>query len=105
MGFDGRTGGIRPGGRRPVLVVQADSFNRSRIGTVVIAAITSNTALAKAPGNFLLSCRASGLPKESVVNVSQLIAVDREILTERVKKLSDDAMRKMDEGLRLVLAL
>jgi mRNA interferase MazF len=97
--------GSEPGFRRPVLVVQSDAFNRSRIGTVVVAAITSNTALAEAPGNVLLGRRTSGLPKVSVVNVSQVLTLDRTMLTEPVKTLSKREMTSIDNGLRLVMGL
>lgn len=97
--------GSEPGYRRPILVVQADAFNRSRINTVVAAVLTSNVAMAVAPGNVLLKARASGLPKDSVVNVSQLITVDKRFLTERIKALDARAMQQVDAGLRLVLSL
>ena len=97
--------GSEPGYRRPVLVVQSDAFNRSRIGTVVVAAITSNTALAEAPGNVLLSRRTSGLPKASVVNVSQMLTLDRALLTRPVRALARKDMAAIDAGLRLVLGL
>jgi mRNA interferase MazF len=97
--------GSGPGFRRPVLVVQADSFNRSRIQTVLAAAITSNTALGDAPGNIVLSRRKSGLPKESVVNVSQLVTLDKRLLTEKIKRLDTGTMQRVDDGLRLVLNL
>jgi mRNA interferase MazF len=97
--------GSGPGYRRPVLVVQANAFNDSRIGTVVVAVITSNLALAAAPGNQRLSRRASGLDRASVVNVSQLVTLDRGMLTGRVKRLPDRAMAQVDEGLQLVLGL
>jgi mRNA interferase MazF len=91
--------------RRPVLVVQADAFNRSRIATVIVAVITSNLALAAAPGNVRLARAASGLPKPSVVNVSQLLTIDRALLTVRIAMLSADVLRKVDDGLRSVLSL
>jgi len=97
--------GSEPGYRRPVLVVQADEFNRSNIRTAICAAITSNLNLAAAPGNVQLSTRASGLQKPSVVNVSQLLSVDRTRLTDLVKVLDAQSMRQVDEGLRLVLNL
>ena len=97
--------GSGPGYRRPVLVVQSDSFNRSRLATVVVAAITSNASLAAAPGNVLLGRPASGLPKPSVVNVSQLLTLDRTMLTESVKTLPRAEMTAVDNGLRLVLGL
>jgi len=74
--------GSGPGYRRPVLVIQADSFNRSRIKTVVVAVITKNTALAAAPGNVLLPASDSNLPVDSVINVSQIITLDKLLLTE-----------------------
>jgi len=87
------------------LVVQSDAFNRSRIGTVVAVAITSNLDLAKAPGNVRLSRRVSGLPRQSVANVSQVLTLDRTLLTERTKTLAKDAMGAVDAGLRLALQL
>ena len=97
--------GSGPGFRRPMLVVQADPFNRSRIATVVVAAITSNLALAEAPGNVRLSRRGCGLSKESVVNVSQLYTLDRRSLTERAGRLPLSRMTEVDAGLRLVLGV
>jgi len=97
--------GSEPGFRRPVLVIQANSFNRSRIQTVIVAVISSNLRLADAPGNVLLPARASGLPKDSVVNVSQLLTLDRSFLTEEVGKLPNRQMQDVDTGLRLVLEL
>ena len=97
--------GLEPGFRRPVLVVQADTFNRSRIGTVVVAAITSNTGLANAPGNVLVNRRTSGLPKASVVNVSQVLTLDKTMLTEAVRTLPKKEMTLVDNGLRLVMGL
>jgi mRNA interferase MazF len=97
--------GSEPGYRRPVLVVQANDFNRSRISTVLVVVLTSNVALALAPGNVLLRARRTGLPRDSVVNVSQVITVDRQSLTERVKALDASTMTDVDEGLRLVLDL
>ncbi len=92
-------------GDRPVLVLQADAFNRSRLGTVVVAAITSNLALADAPGNVLLPADESGLPRDAVVNVSQLNALGTTDLTERAAHLSFALQKRVDDGLRLVLAL
>ena len=94
-----------PGFRRPVVVVQADTFNRSRIGTVVCVVCTSNLALADAPGNTVITKRESGLPKDSVVNVSQFITADRGALLERAGKLPPRARDRVDRGLRLVLEL
>jgi len=97
--------GSGPGFRRPVLVVQANGFNDSAIRTVICAVITANLRLAKAPGNVHLSRRASGLSKESVVNVSQLITLDKPFLTERAARLAPAALRNVEAGLRLALAL
>ena len=97
--------GSEPGYRRPVLVVQSDDFNRSRIQTVLVLAITSNARLAAAPGNVLLPRRGTGLSQASVINVSQVVTLDRQFLTERSGRASDTVMRQVDDGLRLVLDL
>jgi mRNA interferase MazF len=94
-----------PGYVRPVLVIQADSFNQSAIRTVLAATITSNLARAEAPGNVLFTKRASGLKRNSVVNVSQLITVDKEDLRDPAGKLPARVMARVDAGLRLVLTL
>jgi len=95
--------GSGPGLRRPVVIVQGDSLNRSRIATVVCVPLTSNLTWAKAPGNVLLSERATGLPKESVANVSQIIAVDRACLTDRVSKLAPKKLAQILGGIDVVL--
>ena len=97
--------GSSPGYRRPVLVIQSNDFNRSRISTIIAVVITSNTRLAQAPGNVLLPRKVSKLPKESVVNVSQLITLDKEFLTERVGTLPQHYVKQVEAGLRLVLSL
>ena len=97
--------GSEPGYKRPVLIVQADEFNVSRIRTVVAAAITSNTSLGAAPGNVTLSKRSIGLGRESIVNVSQIVTLDKGFLTKKVGRLSAVKLREVEEGLRLVLAL
>jgi mRNA interferase MazF len=97
--------GSEPGHRRPVLIVQSNPFNDSRIQTIVVAAITSNIRLAEAPGNVRLRPADSGLPKPSVVNVSQLLTLSREFLAERAGTLPGAAMNRVADGLRLVLAL
>ena len=94
-----------PGYRRPVAIVQSDAFNRSRINTIICVALSSNLKLAKAPGNVSLPARATGLPKASVANVSQVITVDRAFLTEFVTQLPSRYVRQIEEGLRLVLQL
>jgi mRNA interferase MazF len=97
--------GSAPGYRRPVVIVQANPLNESRIATVMAVAVTSNLALADAPGNVRIARSESGLGKPSVVNVSQLVTIDRTVLTGRVRTLPGDVMRAVDEGLRMVLAL
>ncbi|TAM56649.1 MAG: type II toxin-antitoxin system PemK/MazF family toxin [Acidobacteria bacterium] len=97
--------GSGPGFRRPVLIVQADEFNESRIRTVVVAAVTSNVRLAAAPGNVLCRRRDTGLRKDSVVNVSQLLTLDKSFLSQRVKVLPAPLMGSVEAGLRLVLGL
>lgn len=95
--------GSGPGFRRPVLVVQGNAFNRSRIATVLVVPLTSNLRLANAPGNVIFPARAAGLPRESVANVSQLIAVDRELLSERVGHISAELLHAIFAGIDLVL--
>jgi len=97
--------GSGPGYRRPVIVVQADSFNRSAITTVVAVAITSNMRRAAAPGNVVLRRRQSGLAKDSVANVSQVITLDKAFLTRRVRALPAAVMSQVAGGLRLALSL
>jgi mRNA interferase MazF len=97
--------GSGPGFRRPVLVVQSDPFNDSRISTAIVAVITSNLALAEAPGNVQAGRADTGLSKPSVVNVSQVLTIDKALLTQRVKLLPAAAMAQVDNGLRLVLGL
>ena len=91
--------------RRPVLLVQADSFTRSRIATIIAVVITSNLRLAAAPGNVLLRTRESGLPKDSVINVSQIVTLDKTDLDELVGQVSISTLAEVDQGLRLVLDL
>lgn len=97
--------GSGPGYRRPVVIVQSNPFNASAIHTAVVVAITANLRLADAPGNVRLSKSESGLTRPSVVNVSQVVTVDRGKLTERVAQLRPEMVRRVDEGLRLVLDL
>lgn len=98
-------GRSEPGYRRPVLIVQSDGFNRSQIRTVVALAITSNLRLAEAPGNVSLARRGTGLPRTSVINVSQIITLDKDYLIERVGRASDAIMRQVEENLRMLLGL
>jgi len=94
-----------PGYSRPLLIIQSDDFNRSRINTVIAVVITSNLLLAEAPGNVVLSKKDTNLPKKSVANVSQLITVDKSFLTERVGKISSTKLVEVEAGVRLVLSL
>jgi mRNA interferase MazF len=101
----GEPSGSGPGFRRPILVVQSDAFNRSRLGTVVGVVLTSNLRLVEAPGNVLVPAKTSGLPKDSVANVSQIITMDREFLTEPAGRVRGQLLKDVENGLRLVLAL
>lgn len=95
--------GSGPGLRRPVLIVQGNAFNRSRIATVVAVPLTSNLRLATAPGNVALRARATGLPKDSVANVSQIVTIDRGLLTERTGHVSESQLEAVLSGIDLVL--
>ena len=97
--------GSEPGYRRPVLIVQSNAFNRSRIGTIMGVALSSNLRLLEAPGNVLVARRESGLPKDSVANVSQVITLDRDVFTEKAGAVPQTTMRAVNAGLRLVLDL
>ena len=97
--------GSGPRRRRPVLIVQSDAFNASRIQTAIAVVITSNLELSAAPGNVLLRRRDSGLSKDSVVNVSQVVTLDKAFLTERAGRVPKRHAGAIDEGLRLVLGL
>jgi mRNA interferase MazF len=91
--------------RRPVLVISADTYNRSRIATVLGAVLTSNTRLATMPGNVFLPSSATGLPRDSVVNVTALVTVNKTELTEQAGVVAVGLMGEVDRGLRRVLAL
>ncbi len=95
--------GSGPGFRRPVTIAQGDSFNASRLATAVVVPLTSNLRLAAAPGNVVLSAGRTGLPKDSVANVSQLVAIDRTLLSERVGHLSEGDLHLVLAGIDLVL--
>ena len=99
----GEPRGSKPGFRRPILVVQGDSLNRSWIATVVCIALTSNLKWASAPGNVLLPVSLTGLPKESVANVSQVVTLDKSELTERVGKLPKAKLELVLSGIDVVL--
>ncbi|MEX5213048.1 MAG: type II toxin-antitoxin system PemK/MazF family toxin [Nitrospiraceae bacterium] len=95
--------GSGPGFRRPVVVVQGDALNRSRLATVVCIPLTSNVQWADAPGNVLLTTRLTRLPKDSVANVSQIVALDRGLLSERVSKLSRAKLELLLAGIDVML--
>jgi len=97
--------GSGPGYKRPVLIIQSDEFNNSKINTIIAAVITSNIRLAAAPGNVLLTPNKSKLSKKSVVNVSQIITIDKSFLSEKVHTLSNEIIAQVDEGLKIVLKL
>jgi mRNA interferase MazF len=95
--------GSEPGFRRPVIVVQGDPLNRSRIGTVVVVPLTSNLQWADAPGNVLLSAEVTTLSKDSVANVSQIITIDKETLSERISKLPQKKLDLVYAGIDIIL--
>lgn len=95
--------GSEPGFRRPVLVVQGDALNSSQIATVICVPITSNLKWADAPGNVFVRARQSGLPKDSVANVSQIITLDRATLTERAGRVPRAVLIRVLEGIDIVL--
>lgn len=97
--------GSGPGNRHPVVIVQDDKFNQSRLRTVIVVVITSNLRLARAPGNVLLPEYLSGLPHDSVANVSQLLTIDKTLLTDFVGVLPDSLLNRIDEGLRTICGL
>lgn len=95
--------GSAPGFRRPVVVIQGNALNRSRVSTTICVPLTSNLHWADAPGNVLLTARASGLPKDSVANASQIVAVDRKALVSRVSKLAPQRLAQILSGVDIVL--
>ncbi len=99
----GEPSGSGPGYRRPVIVVQGNPLNRSRLATVVCIPITSNLIWADAPGNVLMTTKESGLPKDSVANPSQIVSLDRDVLTERVGQLSSKTLRLILTGVDIIL--
>ncbi|MCJ8332037.1 MAG: type II toxin-antitoxin system PemK/MazF family toxin [Lentisphaeria bacterium] len=94
-----------PGYRRPVLIIQSNSFNRSRINTIIIAVISSNLILEDAPGNVFINTLNSGLSKDSVINVSQILTIDKQLLDQKVKKIPGNLMTLVNDGLKLSLNL
>ena len=101
----GEPSGSEPGYRRPVLIIQSNAFNRSRIATVIAAVITSNIDLAQAPGNVALTPKQSHLNQKSVVTVSQIVTLDKRHLMERVGRLTPMLVRRVEDGLRVVLGM
>ena len=99
----GEPQGSEPGFRRPVVVVQGNAFNRSRISTVVCVPLTSNLKWADAPGNVLLTSEVTGLPKDSVANVSQPVTLDRGVLTDLVGRLPESKLGLILHGIDVVL--
>lgn len=99
----GEPAGSEPGFRRPCVVVQNDVFNASRLNTVVICAVTSNLTLQRSPGNVFLKKGEAHLPKDSVVNVTQLVTVDKTLLVEKIGALSPGKLRKVLDGINLLL--
>jgi mRNA interferase MazF len=97
--------GSAPGYRRPVLVVQEDGFNRSRISTIIVVVLTSNMQRLDAPGNVLVPAAVSGLPRDSVANVSHLMTVDRGCLAKKSGRLPARMLAQVNDGLRLILNL
>lgn len=101
----GEPDGSEPGFRRPVLIISNDAFNRSRIRTVIAVVLTANLRLVDAPGNVLVPAKVSGLPKDSVANVSQVVTLDKEFLTEPAGRIRGRLLSDIDSGLRLALSL
>lgn len=99
----GEPSGSEPGYRRPVVIVQGDAFNASRLATVVVVPLTSNLRWAAAPGNVALPAGRTGLPKDSVANVSQIVTIDRSVLSERVGRLAEADVALILAGIDLVL--
>lgn len=97
--------GSEPGFKRPFLILQADSFNRSRLRTVIGVALSSNARLLDAPGNVLLPAKTAGLPVDSVINVSQIVTLDRDYLAERTGRAPRKVMARVEAGIKLVLGL
>ncbi len=97
--------GSEPGYRRPLVIVQSNDFNRSRINTILALVLTSNLRLADAPGNVMLPKKITGLPRDSIANVSRIITVDKNFLIDCIGSLPAGIMRRVDNGLRLALSL
>lgn len=101
----GEPEGSEPGYNRPVLIIQSDAFNRSRLHTVIAVVLSTNLRLVDAPGNVLIPAKASGLRKHSVANVSQVITIDCELLIELAGRVRGQLLKDVENGLRLILGL
>jgi mRNA interferase MazF len=101
----GKAAGSRPANRRPVVVIQANSYNESRLSTVLVAVVTSNTGLAAMPGNVFLPGAATGMPRDSVVNVTALVTLNKTDLIGHAGQVPDALLDDMDRGLRRVLSI
>ena len=101
----GEPEGSEPGYNRPVLIVQSDAFNRSRLQTVIAVVLSTNLRLVEAPGNVLIPAKTSGLRKDSVANVSQVITIDREFLIELAGRVRGQFLKDVENGLRVILGL
>jgi len=97
--------GSGPGHKRPLVIIQSNDFNKSRINTIIAVTLNTNLRLADSPGNVMLSKKMTGLPKDSVANVSQVVTIDRYFLADCSGSLSAGTMKLIDDGLRLVLSL
>ena len=97
--------GSEPGYRRPVLIIQINRFNRSRLATVIAVSLTTNLALAELPGNVFVPALETGLDEDSVVNITQVITLDRHFLKSRIGILQEDLLRGVEAGLRLIQGL
>lgn len=94
-----------PGNRRPVLIIQDNSFNQSSIATIIVAVFTTNLRLAGSPGNVVVTTHESGLKQDSVLNVSQISTIDRSFLRSRIGRLKPATLGAVEEGIRLILSL
>lgn len=101
----GEPEGSEPGYNRPVLIIQTDAFNQSRLHTVIAVVLSTSLRLVDAPGNVLIPAKASGLKKDSVANVSQVITIDRDFLTELAGRVRGQFLKDVETGLRLILGL
>ena len=101
----GEPTGSEPGFKRPVVIVSSNDFNASKIKTIIVAVITSNLRLSEAPGNIELPKKGTGLTRSSVINVSQLITLDKLFLTEKIGKLPSKKLQLLNDGVRLVLSV